>query len=483
MGFLHKPVWLLTVSVAFMLLVAFGLLFYNSWRHDRELAPIQRHLNYIADVQTIDDAMRALIVEYVVAYPNPIDVSAVDRIHEQLDRLLESGNSLDPASNDRITTIVRQLEVFREMNEDMEHDGMLSMLMNSMQIMRGTMLGELSAHRSLIERKRKAASDDKYVALGLLAGQIVVAFPLGLLVRRRISRPIDTMGFLMSLMTRQHYVSAYTAAFDPMLQPLFKNYNHMVNHLVSLEQEHRNREKSLSESVRKVTRLLIQQQGRVAQAERMGSIGEVAASVAHELRNPLMAIHMALQNLRQDLAIPEHAGRVDLVIGEIKRMNHQLNLLLDSARQIPEALVPLRISASLNELCSLVRYQINEDIDIVVDVPDDIVCPLPDMQFHQCIFNLIVNAGQSIEERPGSIRISGRLDDDGLRLTIEDNGPGFPAQILESGVRPFGTWRKGGTGLGLIMVRRFADDLGGSLRLENRDPHGARIVLTLPCGA
>lgn len=481
MGFLQKPVWLLTVSVAFMLLVAFGLLFYNSWRHDKELRPIQRHLNYIAELQDIDDAMRVLIVEYVVAYPKPMGISKINQIRKQLDELLKSGDNLDPASNDNISTITKQLEVFSEMNNSAEHDGMLSMLMNSMQLVRGIMIGELTAHRSLVERKRKAARDDKYIAMGLLLCLIVVSFPLGMLVRRRISIPIDTMGFLMSQMTKQHYVSAYTDAFDTMLQPLFRNYNHMVNQLVSLEQEHRNRERSLSNSVRKVTRLLIQQQGRVAQAERMGSIGEVAASVAHELRNPLMAIHMALQNLRMEIELPEHTGRVDLVINEIKRMNHQLNILLDSAKQIPEALVPVNVSAALNELCSLIRYQINEDIDIVIDIPDDVVCPLPEMQFHQCIFNLIVNAGQSIEEMPGLIRIMGRLNDGDLCLIIEDNGPGFPSRLLESGVRPFDTWRKGGTGLGLVMVRRFVSDIGGSLRLENYEPHGARIILMFPC--
>lgn len=481
MGFLHKPVWFLTVNVALMLLAAFGLLLYSSWRHDRELVPIQRHSSHIAEIQGIDDALRGLIVEYVVVYPGPVDVSKVSAIHDQLTDLLTFDKSLAPETNGKIDMVMQKLKLFAEDKDQAAQDNMLNVLLESMQIMRKILLGELVAHESLIEQQRGLAQRDKYIALCLLVGLLIISVLLAILVRRRLSIPIETMDFLMLLMTRQNYVSAYVDAFDPIFQPLFRNYNHMVNQLVSLEQEHRNREELLSESVRRATRVLIQQQSRVKQAERLGAIGEIAAGVAHELRNPLTAAFLALQNLRQEMVVPEHAERIDLVINEITHMNRQLNVLLNSAKQVPETLVPVNVAALLKELCTLIRHQVSEDIAISIDAPDDLVCSLPELQFHQCVFNLIINACQLLGEGPGHIRIEAGLVGDQLRLVIEDDGPGFPPQVLENSVRPFASWRKGGTGLGLVMVRRFAGDLGGALRLENRAPRGARVVVTLPC--
>ncbi|MGD9730354.1 MAG: hypothetical protein AB7V39_28820, partial [Nitrospiraceae bacterium] len=187
MGFLRKPVWFLTGSVALMLLVAFGLLFYSSWRHDRELEPIERHLGHLADIQGIDDALRSLIVEYVVAYPAPIDAAKVGAINDQLNDLLAFDKSLYPETNGNVAMVIQRLKLFDEGKDRAGHDNMLGLLMEALQTMRKIMLEELAAHKFLIEQKRKLAQSDKYIALGLLVGLLIISFPLAILVRRRIS--------------------------------------------------------------------------------------------------------------------------------------------------------------------------------------------------------------------------------------------------------------------------------------------------------
>lgn len=473
-GLLHRPVWLLTGGIALLLLLAFGLLLYSSWRHDRELEPIERHLDYIATVDSIDNLLRALEREGVASANGLSDVEYVQGL---LTRLQASGAALAADSPARVQNVRNALAVL----EDGAPGDIAALLRDGRLLMRKVLAAELAAQDALILEKRATARREQQIALGLLAGLLMVLVPLGIRIRQNIIRPLDTLGRLMTLMSRQDYTSAPTSNVDPMLLPLFENYNRMVNRLVTLEQAHQNREDSLTTSVRRATRMLLKQQQRVAQAERLGAVGEIAASVAHELRNPLTSIDMALQNLRGDLNDPEHVERVDLVLIELKRINRQLNGLLEGARQSPEPSSDVDVSAVLRELRTLVRYQITERIAIRIDAPDTLDCRLPEAQFRQCILNLILNAAQVMGDGPGMIRVAAESTPQGVRLVVEDDGPGLPDEMLENGVRAFGSWRRGGTGLGLVMVRRFASDLGGGLRLENRPTGGARITLDLPC--
>ena len=475
-GLLHRPVWLLTGGIALLLLLAFGLLLYSSWRHDRELEPIQRHLDFIAAVESTDQLLRGLADE---AARGGADPSSVQYVSTRLARLQASGAHLDPRS---IDLIGEARQGFAAFERGAASGAGAATLRDTRLLMRKVLAGELAAQEALVLEKRATARREQHIALGLLAGLLMVLIPLGRRIRHNIIGPLDTLGGLMALMSRQDYTSAPTGNVDPMLLPLFENYNRMVNRLVTLEQAHQQREESLATSVRRATRILLKQQHRVAQAERLGAVGEIAASVAHELRNPLTATHMALQNLRRDLDDLELVGRVDLILVEIKRINQQLNMLLEGARQTPEPLATIDVVAVLGELRTLVRYQVNEKIGLRLEAPATLVCRLPEAQFRQCILNLILNAAQALGDGPGLIRL--RLDSSPqtVRLLVEDDGPGFPPELLHNGVRAFGSWRRGGTGLGLVMVRRFANDLGGSLRLENGSPRGARVILELPSG-
>lgn len=477
-GLLHRPVWLLTGGIALLLLLAFGLLLYSSWRHDRELEPIERHLAYLAVLESTDQLMQGAIDK---ATRGVSDRTALTYLDEVLTRLKGSNDHLDPRSSELVAAAQDGLIGFtRSAGEAPEIA--VARLRDARLLMRKALASELAAQNSIVIDKRAAARREQHIALGLLAGLLMVLIPLGRRIRHNIIGPLDTLGNLMTLMSQQDYTSAPTTGVDPMLLPLFEDYNRMVNRLVTLEQAHQRREDTLTTSVRQATRILLKQQQRVAQAERLGAIGEIAASVAHELRNPLTATHMALQNLRRDLSDPELIDRVDLILVEIRRINQQLNMLLEGARQTPEPLADVDIVAILRELRTLVRYQINEKIEIDVDTPSSVPCRLPEAQFRQCILNLILNAAQVMGEGPGRIRVEISDPGNAAHLLVEDDGPGFPPEMLQNGVRAFGSWRRGGTGLGLMMVRRFVSDIGGSLRLENRSSGGARIILELPLG-
>lgn len=468
---LARPVWLLSTGVAILLLLGFSLLFYSAWRHDVHLRPIQSHLHYIAAVEALANQVRILAAEG----PSTRHAEGLDGIEHQLAELT-SGQYV-PLHADTpawLESVRKRMAVLKQG----DHEPLAELQRE----LRNTVAAEIDAHNAYMRDIQRSAERELRITLGILIGLVLFTIPLGVVVKRRILAPLENLGYLMTLLSRHDYTSAAVQGVDPMLRPLYINYNRMVNRLVSLEQEHQRREDTLTDSVRRATRLLLQQHRMLAYAERLGAVGEIAASVAHELRNPLTSMHMALQNLRRDLDNRDHVERIDMVISEINRMAQQLSVLLDSARQVPEPLATVNVAEALKDLATLVRYQLHEQTDLEIDVPQDCRCHLPEAKFRQCTLNLIINSGQMLNESPGHVWVSARTFDDSLQLVVEDDGPGFPEQILKSGAQAFGSWRVGGTGLGLVMVRRFVSDLGGSMLLENRVPHGARVILNIPCG-
>jgi signal transduction histidine kinase len=259
-----------------------------------------------------------------------------------------------------------------------------------------------------------------------------------------------------------------------------------VIRLAELEAEHARREQDLETQVENATRVLLEQQRRIANTERLAAVGEMMARIAHELRNPLAGVKLACTNLRQELGqqvdAAEYGERISVVAGEIDRIVALLNSLLDQSRHKPEVMRDVALARTVSELVVLARYQIAPQVVIEQVIPDSIVCHLPDALFRQALLNLLLNASQALGDKAGRITVTADVADGRLRLDVCDDGPGFPEDLLKSGIRAFVTHRAEGTGLGLSMVQRFARAYGGTITLSKRDPHGACVTLELPCG-
>jgi signal transduction histidine kinase len=285
----------------------------------------------------------------------------------------------------------------------------------------------------------------------------------------------------MALLAQQDYSALPMGNVDPLLRPLFAHYNNMVMRLAELEREHQARQQSLENAVRAATRTLLEHQRDLANAERLAAVGEIAAGVAHELRNPLAGIQMSLSNLRRKLSDHEQIARLDMAINELRRVTRLLNDMLNQAYQTQEPVVDMALAENIEGLLDLVRYQVPKHIRLAPSIPLDLHCRLPEGRLRQALLNLIFNAAQSMGERPGTITVDAVHNDHTLYIKVCDEGPGFPQELLQNGVRAFATWRESGTGLGLAMVRRFARDLDGELQIENCTPQGACATLKLPC--
>jgi signal transduction histidine kinase len=190
---------------------------------------------------------------------------------------------------------------------------------------------------------------------------------------------------------------------------------------------------------------------------------------------------VTLANLRKDVDDAELGGRLDLVIAELQRVTRLLNDLLQQSSQAPEAAREVDIERLVQELVTLLRYQIPPHIQLSATVDPGLHCRLPEDAVRQALLNLVFNSAQALHESAGTISISANAGEGELRIAVSDDGPGFPQTLLAEGIRPFASFRANGTGLGLAIVKRFARDQGGELTIANREPHGAIASIRLPC--
>jgi len=302
-----------------------------------------------------------------------------------------------------------------------------------------------------------------------------------LFLYRRILHPLNDLRQLLERLTDENYTPITTHHLDPLLVPVFNSYNEMVIHLAELEEAKRLYAQSLQREVRLATQALLDQQNSLARAERLAAIGEVAAELAHEIRNPLAGIQMAFNNLRREINDTSQSERMDLISDELKRLARLLNDMLNQSRHTPEIATHFDMVNLISDLLTLTRYQLVETITLTCEVPERLMMNLPQSGVRQALLNLILNAADALDDNEqGSICIKVNRLAQGLRIDVCDNGHGFSQDMLSYGIRPFRTSRPRGTGLGLAMVQRFVKDCGGSIKLSNQQPRGACVTILLP---
>lgn len=299
--------------------------------------------------------------------------------------------------------------------------------------------------------------------------------------RNRIFNPLADLSQLLSQLAKEDYSPISTRYLNPLLLPVFNSYNEMVIRLQKLEEEKRLHANSLEAKVRAAALALLGQQRSLARAERLAAVGELAASIAHELRNPLAGIRMSCSNLRKEINNPDQAQRLDLIGSELKRITLLLNDLLNQAKHTPQPAAEISPATVVQELLALTRYQIPAHIQLESKISETLRCRLPEGEVRQALLNLILNAAQVMGHTPGTIKVEIFCNNDTLCLMVSDEGPGFSQEILEGGFRPFVSGGQQGTGLGLAMVQRFAREMGGEVRFVNKQSGGACVTIILPC--
>lgn len=331
-----------------------------------------------------------------------------------------------------------------------------------------------------------AGHDARYTLIGaavaLFSFMIFVVVTL-VFFRLRILGPLRRLQDAMHSLEIGAFQRVNEAHADPGISPLLQYYNHMIGRLEDLEKARRQYMQDLQREVNEAAHTLVAQQAAVARSERLAAVGEAAAAFAHELRNPLAGLQVGCANIRREIRDPELVERLGLMEDELRRVSRLLDQQLRGARQVHEKGQRVAPREAVETLLNLLRYQLPDQVRLELLPGDCRDCLLPLDQFRQALLNLILNGMQALASEGGTISVAlAQLGND-LRLTVADNGPGFPEALLREGIRPFASTREQGTGLGLSMVRRFVRSLGGEVQLQNREPHGAEVLLILPCPA
>jgi two-component system sensor histidine kinase HydH len=220
-------------------------------------------------------------------------------------------------------------------------------------------------------------------------------------------------------------------------------------------------------------------------AEKLATIGQFAASMGHELRNPLGVMESSLFLLRQHLGpaaaapdVAKHLGRIE---GEITRSNKTIRDLLDLARHRPPRRHRTEVAGLVEAATRLASLPATITVDVSPTVTTLAIDVDPD-QLQQVLINLLTNAAQAMPAG-GRVFIEGERAPDGeTRLRVRDDGPGVPAEARYRIFEALFTTKAKGSGLGLALCRRILEAHGGSIELE-ATPRGASFVLALPAAA
>ena len=222
---------------------------------------------------------------------------------------------------------------------------------------------------------------------------------------------------------------------------------------------------------------------KLAQGERLTALGRMAATVAHEVKNPLSAIKSIAQVLREDERLKENYGRdLDLIVGEADRLSRSVSQLLSFARQTPPADPPARADDLTRAVCDLFRAQALGR-GIAIECRAEVADPLDGARVtavRDALSNLLLNALQAAREG-GRVFVENTRGPGSIVWAVADSGAGVPEDLRGRIWEPFFTTKQRGTGLGLAIVKKRIEDAGGSVRLAaQREGEGARFELRLP---
>jgi two-component system sensor histidine kinase PilS (NtrC family) len=227
-------------------------------------------------------------------------------------------------------------------------------------------------------------------------------------------------------------------------------------------------------------------EAQMKRAERMATIGQLAAGIAHEIRNPLASMSGSIELLREAPDLSEDDKTLmNIVVREIDRLNQLITDLLDYANPRPREPAELDLSVLVEETVTVFRQDKNRgevEVTSILPPPGTLVVHADPAKMRQVVWNLLRNASDAASGGGGNVALAVTDAGPNVELSITDDGPGIPKESLPHIFDPFFTTKKKGTGLGLATCVNIVTEHGGTIDVESEPGSGTRLVVRLPRG-
>ncbi len=248
-----------------------------------------------------------------------------------------------------------------------------------------------------------------------------------------------------------------------------------------VEEELAQSRKHLEELVEERTQELRQAQDKLVRREKLATLGQIAGSIAHELRNPLGAMRNAVYFLNMIVGRElkgKAARHLKIINDEIDRSDRIITSLLDFAKGRPRNPVPCSVAELMQDVLDMA--QLPSEVKVSLDIPQNLPeVNVDDAQITQVFLNILRNAIQAMAGQ-GRISITGDKADTRVRVRIVDNGPGIEPELMERLFEPLFSTRTFGTGLGLAICRTFVEANGGTIEVSSELGKGTTFTVILP---
>ncbi|MGE4291553.1 MAG: nitrogen regulation protein NR(II) [Desulfovibrio sp.] len=223
-------------------------------------------------------------------------------------------------------------------------------------------------------------------------------------------------------------------------------------------------------------------ENRLQQSEKLASIGELSTYIAHEIRNPLFAISGFANSLLRSENLDDAAReKLDIILSESRRLDEILKSILNFTRPTEQREGQCDLNEVTDETVEVMRIPArSQDVRVFLETSGSLPRVQADPELiKQCLINLIKNALEAMPDG-GELRVCTLLRDELAALEVRDTGPGIPAEIRDRIFSPFFSTKGKGSGLGLAMIRKIMDDIGGDVELTSREGQGTCVTLLLP---
>jgi signal transduction histidine kinase len=332
-------------------------------------------------------------------------------------------------------------------------------------------IGVLNVNYSLYRTKMQMLDASRIFVISSVAITVFLAITISFLLLRFVKRPLDNMVDTMLKVEKGDFAVRIVYKGKDEIGRLIESFNSMVDRLDVAQKE--------------LEQLHFQQ---LERADRLASIGEMAAGIAHEIKNPLAGISAAVTIIKEDMMADDPRGAIlGEVIEQVKRLDKTVNdLLFFGKPSLPE-----RTWVNINTiLMTTLKFASQHRGGINIERRIELQPDLPpvyadDKQMQQVFLNIVLNAYQAMPSG-GSLGITSsvvvRNDIEYVRIDISDTGSGIPPQILEKIFTPFYTTKAQGTGLGLPICNKLVKLHNGDIRVTSDDSTGTVFTVELPAG-